>query len=268
MKYYKEEIKGVKSDDVLLGEYYHVWSPESIQKFWMIWANNAHLRQQFYPREYFVNFFRQVSAYLSDAECIVDVGCGSGTVLSVLEELGLGRSLIGIDLSEESISPLRRKYKGNQNFSFKVGNIRRLPLEDNICDVVTCTEVLEHLFPEDFEQGLSEVSRVLVTGGYFVATVPLKEKVRFVVCPECHTIFTPHQHMLFEFTEEYLDDKLGEHDLKLIRFFYPVNVTRPDSFIKHVIKNRILIPLFPRIAQRFFPVAGVTGFVAQKKDGK
>lgn len=265
MKYYKEEIKKANPDAVTFGEHYHDWSSESIRKFWMIWANNYHLRKQFYPKEYFINFFQQVHKYMNKAESIVDIGCGSGTVLSIFNELGFGFSLTGIDLSEESISILQTKYKDNHKFLFKIGSLSHLPLEDDTCDAVTCTEVLEHLFPEDFEKGLNEVTRVLRNGGYFIATIPIGEKINFVVCPECQALFTPYQHMLFEFTEEYLENELEKHGLKLIRFFYPVNTKRPNSLIKHVLKNKILIPLFPKVARKLFPMAGVTGFVAQKK---
>lgn len=268
MKYYKDEIKNIKADDISHGERYHVWSPDSIRNFWMIWANNVHLQKQFYPKEYFFNFFNQIRSCFDRAKLVVDVGCGSGTVLSILHELGLGRSLTGIDLSDESISVLEENYKDNSKFSFRVGSLCQLPFEDKTCDVVTCTEVLEHLFPEDIEKGFKEVSRVLCEGGYFLGTIPLGEKINFVVCPECQTLFTPYQHMLFEFTEEYLDAELKKHGLKLIRFIYPVNTSRPKNIIKYILKNKIIIPLFPKISRKLFPFTGVTGFVAQKKDSE
>lgn len=265
MKYYKDEIDSVNTDDAILGEHYHIWTPGSIRNYWKVKANNIFLRNQFYPREYFLNFFRQISDHLKNVESIVDVGCGSGTVLSILDEFRFGNSLTGIDLSDESLSKLREKYEGNAKFSFKVGRINSLPLEDNACDVVTCTEVLEHLFPEDFKNGLSEVSRVLRKGGYLIATVPLDEKINFVVCPECLAIFAPYQHMLLGFTKEYLKEELRKNGLKLMRFYYPVNTAHPKNFIKYVIKNKIIIPYFPKIARKLFPIAGVTGFVALKK---
>jgi len=265
MKFYKEEIKNVTPGDVSLEEHYHIWSPESIRRFWTIWANNKRLSQQFYPEEYYENLFNRLPAFINKSASVVDIGCGTGTVLSVLERLKVGQSFVGVDLSEESISELQKKFRGESRFTFKVGSFSHIPLEDNIYDVVTCTEVLEHLFPDDIEKGLKEVARVLRKGGFFIATVPIGEKVNFVVCPECQAIFTPFQHMLFEFTEEYLENELEKHGLKLIQFVYPVNTKRPNSLIKHVLKNKIMIPLFPKVARKIFPIAGITGFVAIKK---
>jgi SAM-dependent methyltransferase len=62
-------------------------------------------------------------------------------------------------------------------------NVEKLPYADAKYDLVTCTEVLEHL--EHYRETIREVHRVLKTDGAFVLTTPnivnLKSRVRFMV---------------------------------------------------------------------------------------
>lgn len=51
-------------------------------------------------------------------------------------------------------------------------DVQKLTLENSIFDIVTCTEVFEHV-PNDIA-GFSEVFRVLHAGGVFIFTVPLR----------------------------------------------------------------------------------------------
>lgn len=63
-------------------------------------------------------------------------------------------------------------------------NVEKLPYNASTYDLVTCTEVLEHL--EHHRETIREVHRVLRDGGTFVLTTPnivnLKSRVRFMVC--------------------------------------------------------------------------------------
>lgn len=62
-------------------------------------------------------------------------------------------------------------------------NTEKLPYQDATYDLVTCTEVLEHL--EHYRETIREVYRTLKEGGVFVLTTPnilnLKSRVRFMV---------------------------------------------------------------------------------------
>ncbi len=62
-------------------------------------------------------------------------------------------------------------------------NVENLPYQSSTYDLVTCTEVLEHL--EHYRATIREVYRVLKTDGTFVLTTPnilnLKSRVRFMV---------------------------------------------------------------------------------------
>ena len=62
-------------------------------------------------------------------------------------------------------------------------NLEKLPYQDKTFDIVTCTEVIEHL--EHYRETLREVFRVLKENGTFVVSTPnilnLKSRIRFLI---------------------------------------------------------------------------------------
>ena len=62
-------------------------------------------------------------------------------------------------------------------------NNEKLPYQSNTFDIVTCTEVIEHL--ENYRETLREAYRVLKLNGTFVVTTPnilnLKSRIRFLI---------------------------------------------------------------------------------------
>jgi SAM-dependent methyltransferase len=251
--------------DLPLGAHYHAWTPETIAHLWSIWASNRFLRAQFYPSAYYEALVDEARPYLGTPSVVADIGCGSGTVLSVLRQRQIGARLLGVDLSEASIATLRARWSGDPSVGLQVGSITGTGLPDGSCDLVVCTETLEHLFPADFGDGLAEIARVLVPGGRLLASVPLEERPNFVVCPECHAIFTPYQHMLFNFTIRALSEALDARGLEIAHVIHPIDTGVPRRAWKRFVKDRVLRPWFPGLSRRLFRVAGVSGFVARKR---
>ena len=212
MEFYEDAVSAQRLErkDLPFDAHFHTWTPETISRLWSIWANNPILRSQFYPVNYYQALLEEAAPHLGDTTTIADIGCGSGTVLGLLRQHHTGQRLIGIDLSEPSLAALRVKFAGDSTFAFHVGSIAATGLDAASCDLVVCTETLEHLFPQDFTAGLAEISRVLKPGGRLLASVPLEERPNFVACPECHAIFTPYQHMLFNFTIRGIARRAGE----------------------------------------------------------
>ena len=73
----------------------------------------------------------------------------------------------GIDISPNSVKRARRSGINAQVVDVET---EKLPYPANNFDLVSCLEVLEHLF--DPSLVLSEIKRVLKKGGYVYATVP------------------------------------------------------------------------------------------------
>lgn len=101
----------------------------------------------------------------TQAESILDVGCGEGFTLNKLKQAGIGKKLEGIEYLDTAIE-LGKKY--HPDIKIKQGSIYELPYKDNAWDLVLCTEVLEHL--EDPKKALAELARV--TKRYCLFSVP------------------------------------------------------------------------------------------------
>ena len=95
---------------------------------------------------------------------VLDVGCGTG-LLSLLMK-NQGNDVCGIDISEVALR--KAELRG---IKVKLGNIdNNLPFDDDIFDVVVCSEVIEHLFNPI--EALEEIRRVLKPEGSLVLTTP------------------------------------------------------------------------------------------------
>jgi len=98
---------------------------------------------------------------------LVEIGAGPIPYVDVtLERLGPGGRWIGIDSTvgfiEESKEILAQK--GATNTHFEVGDVRSLPLENEIADAVIADKLLIHVAP--IEQGVSEMIRVARPGAW------------------------------------------------------------------------------------------------------
>ncbi len=103
----------------------------------------------------------------------LDLGCGTGAVTLHLAARGI--AVQAIDHSPEMIEIARQKAERaglSELISFRVGDIRELPFQNEAFDGVTCQRVLHHI--PDPSRVLAEVNRVLKPGGFFYLsdTVP------------------------------------------------------------------------------------------------
>ncbi|MEM8667595.1 MAG: class I SAM-dependent methyltransferase [Planctomycetota bacterium] len=98
---------------------------------------------------------------------VAEVFCGRGNGLIALERLGF-TNLEGVDLSEE----LLQKYQGTA--SLHLADCRSLPFDAATLDAVIVQGGLHHLpvIPDDLDQVLQEISRVLKPDGRFYVVEP------------------------------------------------------------------------------------------------
>jgi 2-polyprenyl-3-methyl-5-hydroxy-6-metoxy-1,4-benzoquinol methylase len=126
---------------------------------------------QKYANDSRLRFFDEVSSYVRgsgirlDGRDVIDVGCGTGHLLSALGTWATPRTWSGCDFSEKAVEFSRAKFPG---IAFFVHDLYD-GLSDQY-DVVFCTEVLEHLLRPDLAlRNLLTATRV---GGTLVLTVP------------------------------------------------------------------------------------------------
>ncbi len=118
--------------------------------------------------------FQHIS--LSDGDKLLDLGCGEGRhVIAAYLEKNI--QAIGVDLGFNDLKTTANKFgdfyqaeNPEKSFGLSVANALLLPFADNTFDVIICSEVLEHI--PDYESVLTEVERILVPGGTFIASVP------------------------------------------------------------------------------------------------
>lgn len=101
--------------------------------------------------------------YISSCDKVLEIGCGTGTVLSHIS----ASKRCGVDISETAVSYAKKK--GLEAYKVDIDR-QNLDFADKEFDGILCIEVLEHLF--DPVHALAEANRVLVQGGKMAITVP------------------------------------------------------------------------------------------------
>ncbi|HSU87558.1 MAG TPA: class I SAM-dependent methyltransferase [Terriglobia bacterium] len=102
---------------------------------------------------------------------ILDVGCGSGTLLGLLKQRGFHTR--GVDFSAEAA----RIAKAENGVDVAVGSLEEVHFPDASFDLVTLFHVMEHV--TNPRRVLSEVARVLKPNGVVVLQVPNIESWQF-----------------------------------------------------------------------------------------
>jgi 2-polyprenyl-3-methyl-5-hydroxy-6-metoxy-1,4-benzoquinol methylase len=89
---------------------------------------------------------REVKGAASPGAVIVDLGCGSGALLKRLGVLD-GATLIGVDMEPRALEIARTQVPEAHFYRADLDNVNNRELESlaGRADVVTCSEVLEHL---------------------------------------------------------------------------------------------------------------------------
>ncbi len=121
---------------------------------------------------------------------LLDCGCGTGPMLTLLHEKYPEKHYTGIDLTPKMIEVAKRK--ALKNVELVVGDCENLPFEANSFDVVICCESFHHYpNPQDF---FNSVSRVLRPGGRLVLRDMTMNSaaVRWF----CNTIEMPLAHLI------------------------------------------------------------------------
>lgn len=99
---------------------------------------------------------------------VLDVGCSHGKGMKLMQELGY--NVLGTDISETAVNAAIERGFNTPN-QVKVGSATDLPFEDGSADIITTSDVLEHIYPEDVPKVLQEFRRV---GSYLVSRIALQ----------------------------------------------------------------------------------------------
>jgi SAM-dependent methyltransferase len=114
-------------------------------------------------RRVIAGFLRDICAKFTTRPRIVDVGCGTGANLVLLDEFG---DTTGIDISEDALAFCLERGLTD----VRLGSAEELPIADGTVDLVTAFDVVEHL--DDDLAALREFRRVLRPDGRMLLFVP------------------------------------------------------------------------------------------------
>ena len=104
-------------------------------------------------------------------EDILDIGCGNGNVIKMLEAQRPGH-YYGADLSREMLKEARKRV--SKEVVLKLADAVDLPFDDESFDIVICNASFHHY--EEPKKAISEMNRILRPGGALILgdpTLPL-----------------------------------------------------------------------------------------------
>jgi len=99
---------------------------------------------------------------------VLDIGCGTGALLRMIQEKKKDTQLTGIDLSEQMIQVAKGKL--GEKADLRVSDSEKLPFPNEAFDLVTCTFSFHH-YPNPFAV-LTEMRRVLAPSGRLILADP------------------------------------------------------------------------------------------------
>ena len=179
---------------------------------------------------------------------VLDVGCGDGVFL-VYGELR-GFNMTGLEISTTRVKRAKQLLRSKGIYAdVVVGDVNKIPFNDGVFDVVVASEVIEHV--PDPLAAVSEMKRVVKSGGSVVAAVPYKEKIIYDQCIHCGK-FTPRNGHLHSFDVPKIIELLKSVGLKDMSYYRCVSLRTP--FWGRVGKK---LPYFVwKILDRFFTRLG------------
>lgn len=199
---------------------------------------------------YYANLKKLYQEIIPPKSKILDIGCGTGDILSVLNP----RDGLGLDISPKMIERAKAKYIGQKNLRFLAGGMEEhlLALQRENWDFIIMVDVVEHLEePDLYFKMMAEIARSN-TKLIFSMANPLWEPVLLVLeklklkMPE-----GPHRRLSLASTRRLLDWAgfiIKEEGYRLI---LPKNIPFFSDFINNIFYR---IPLIQRLGLTVFYV--------------
>jgi len=103
---------------------------------------------------------------------LLDVGCAFGFFVKMASQKGY--SAMGCDISRYAVKQAQALFP-KLNF-FEANIEKRIPFEDNLFDVVTALDTIEHC--SDVHSALQETKRILKPQGLFLTSIPVNPLAR------------------------------------------------------------------------------------------
>ncbi|MBI4527075.1 MAG: methyltransferase domain-containing protein [Deltaproteobacteria bacterium] len=97
---------------------------------------------------------------------VLDIGCGTGSLIMLIKRLHPDLDVVGLDPDPKALARARRKAeRAAVSIKFQQAFSDELPYPDASFDRVFSSFMFHHLAPDEKEQTLGEIRRVLKPGG-------------------------------------------------------------------------------------------------------
>jgi SAM-dependent methyltransferase len=103
-----------------------------------------------------------------------DLGCNHGACSLLLLNFA-PESIHGFDINIKALEvAYNSSFKINTDIpiNFMCANLCKMPMDDNYFDFLMSFHTLEHIYPKDSGDFVSEAFRILKGGGYFLISIP------------------------------------------------------------------------------------------------
>jgi ubiquinone/menaquinone biosynthesis C-methylase UbiE len=154
--------------------------------------------------------FLQETNLLKKSDKILEIGCGTGSLVNELKTKGF--DIAGTDISQEAIAYGLKKYG---DIKLSVQPAEQLPFPDGSFNVVLSFDLFEHIARVD--KHVSEVVRVLTSDGYYLLQTPNKYSSAFYSTYVCKSLKWRRAHPSLHSPGQ-LKRRLKKHGFKTIKF--------------------------------------------------
>ena len=146
---------------------------------------------------------------------ILYVGCNTGSTLPLVKRYC--DVLYGCDVNKDAINKAQEMLISEKRIYLEQASLTNLPYDVNSFDTVILFDIWEHIFPEDSEKALNELSRVLKKDGNLLVFVPRAEenspdkkiKIRAFDETHCRFFYTAKQ-LEDDFSQKFTTRKIAQ----------------------------------------------------------
>jgi 2-polyprenyl-3-methyl-5-hydroxy-6-metoxy-1,4-benzoquinol methylase len=129
------------------------------------YSTNPLIRRLFWARLKKAIFIASQKIVDSPDVKVVDLGCGQGVFLKLLEEKFKNIKIFGLD-KEPAVAELNK----NLRAEIQVADLRQTGFPNGFFDIVFCLDVLEHF--KNLEEPIREIKRILKEDGLLITSCP------------------------------------------------------------------------------------------------
>ena len=138
-----------------------------------------------------------IGKLIPESAVVLSVGCGNSPMSSAILKDG-AQKVYGIDFSQTVIDQMKAQYESEPNLIWVNGDITKMAFEDNFFDFIFDKGTIDCFVAstettKKINDALSEISRVLKPGGYFV-------QISYGT-PNTRTPFLKHQNLNWTLTD-------------------------------------------------------------------